>query len=152
MKVGFLLFRSPVIKVYAPLIEFLLDKGDEVTIFCDYTLEPKSLGYKKYQYPYKEGLPSFKSPPSIESYTSTRELCDMIKKRNIRALFSINFFQTAKDVKRLLVKENYEIINAQLQYFLEMFTTGKDLSDFDVIYTYSDSWKQWWGEYRDKNQ
>lgn len=149
MNIGFILPRSPIIKLYAPIIEYFLLKRIEVTIFCDYRQAPKELGYKSYTYPYKECVPIFKNTPDTISYSNIPELCDMIMKRKIRALFLVNFWEISKEVKNQLSKDNYQTVFIQLQYFLELFLTAKDLSYFDVIYTYSESWEHWWKDYID---
>ena len=61
-------------------------------------------------------------------------------------MFFVNFDPICKELK-ILLKGKHPFISAELQYFLELFSSCNDLAYTDVIYIYSDNWKVWWKEY-----
>lgn len=147
MKIGFHIPRDNHIKFFGPLIDFLLAKGWAITIFCDHRAKPSELGYKAYTFPYINKVPTFKSDVSIFTFQSIENLAQQIIKENVKAVFFINFNPLCKELKRILSQKKYYFIAAELQYFFELFLTGKDLSYSDVVYTLSKNWHNWWKEY-----
>lgn len=152
MNIGFHLLRDNYIKLFAPLIEYLLTRKCSVTIFCDYRQRPADLGYKIYMYPYVDKIPKFGSPVDVVSFKETVELSRLIIEKKIQAVFFINFDPICIELKKILRKEDYDFLSAELQVFLELFMTAKDLSYSDVIYTFSDDWKVWWEAYLEHHE
>ena len=92
MNIGFHVIRTPVMKLYGPIIEHLLNAGLRVTIFCDQRVSPMKLGKKKsYQFPAVEEIPVFKGLVEVLAFRSDEELARLVRERDVRAVFFINF-------------------------------------------------------------
>ncbi len=146
MNIGFHIPRDNYIKLFAPLMDHLLAKGCQVTAFCDYRKKPAELGYKSYAFPAVEKLPKFRFDLDIAKFHDLSEFGQLIQKKKMQVLFFVNFDAICKELK-ILLEGKHPFISAELQYFLELFSSCKDLSYTDVIYLYSDNWKEWWKEY-----
>jgi hypothetical protein len=147
MNIGFYLPRDNQIKLYSPLIEYLLAKGCRVYIFCDYRQKPSEMSYKASLFPAVEKIPVFKSKPTAIAFKSLRELVDIIKREQVQVIFAVNFQILTKEFQEILGKERYRLVIAELQYFAELLMFGKDLSNTDVVYCYSSNWQRWWKDY-----
>ncbi len=147
MNIGFHVFRDNYIKLYGPLVDFLLEKGWKVTLFCDHRVKPSEMGYKACLFPAIEKIPKFKSTPDVVVFHNTEELGRDIVKNNIKVFFVVNFNPIVAELKKFLLKEKHSCIFAELQYFIELLIFGKDISNVDVVYSYSASWEKWWKEY-----
>ncbi len=147
MHAAFHIPRDNHIKLFAPLIDFLLQRGEKVSILCDYCLTEKQLGIKAYQFPAVEKIPQFRDKPDIYSFKSAEELAEIVKKNCIDVMFFVNFPPIEKELKLLLGRDKYPILIAELQHYYDMMLLKKDVLPADVIYFYSDSWLHWWRKY-----
>ncbi|MFA6174958.1 MAG: hypothetical protein WC765_00090 [Phycisphaerae bacterium] len=144
MNVGFYIPRDNNIKLFAAAIELLLEKGCNITLFCDYTQAISKLGYKAYQFPAVEKIPKFKKSVKSVPFKSSEEFAGIIKAEKIDVCFFLNFPPVAKDLKAILGRQGYSFIAAELQHYYDTLFLGKDLSNTDVIYCYSQNWIEWW--------
>lgn len=147
MNVGFYIPRETYIKFCGPLIDFLLEKGWRVFLFCDYRQKPSDLGYKADQFPAVEKIPRFKGKPDIIAFDNIRQLAMDILKNNVRVFFVVNFHPIVGQLREILKKEDFSFTAVEQQYFLELLIFGKDLSNTDVVYSYSKNWVKWWKEH-----
>ena len=147
MNVGFHIPRDTSLKLFGALIDFLLEKGCGVSLFCDYRIKASKMKGKAYQFPAVEKIPKFKKTLSVYAFNNTEELGRIVQKNNIRIVFFVNFPSIAKELKVILDKKNYSFINAEFQSFYDHFLLRKDISTTDVVYSYSINWEKWWKEY-----
>lgn len=147
MNIGFHIPRDNHIKLFGSLIDFLLEKGCNVSLFCDYSIAASKMKKKAYQFPAMEKIPKFKKALAVCAFRNTAELAGIIQKNNVRAVFFVNFPPIAKQLKEVLEKKQYSFIAADLQHYYDIMLLGKDLSNTDVVYSYSKSWEKWWKEY-----
>ncbi len=129
------------------LIDYFLEKGWRVFLFCDYRQKPSDLGYKADQFPAVEKMPRFKGKPDIIAFDNIQELGRDIRENNVKVFFVVNFHPIVGELKEMLAKENFSFITVELQYFLELLIFGKDLSNTDVVYSHSANWEKWWKEH-----
>jgi len=147
MNVGFHIPRDNSIKLFAPLVDLLLENNCKVTLFCDYTQKPSEMGYKAYQFPAVEKMPKFKRQVNTVPFKNTAEVERIIQEEKISVCFFTNFPPIADELKTNLKKKGHSLITAQLQHYYDLLFLKRNISNTDAIYCYSRNWIEWWKKY-----
>jgi len=139
MNVGFYIARKNYLGHFGPLIDYFQEKGSSVTLLCDNRKKPK--GYKSYLYPEVESVQQIFHDSKVKAFHSTEEFINIIG-NNIDVVFFIAFNSIATEAMNLLGRQR-KVIFAHLQSGGDIMY-NKGISSADVVYIFSEDWKQWW--------
>ncbi len=143
MNVAFCIRRTNYIGSFGPLIECFREKGAKIILLCGHSQNPRKHGYKAYLYPYKDKVKGIFSSETVLSYRSNAELAEIIRQNGIRVIFSLTFDKIADDI-RATGNVSDELLIAYVQTGFDMIYCGVMGFSSDVVYIFSDLWRQCW--------
>lgn len=140
MKIGFLIHRSGLYRIFSPIIDEALRHGHEVVCLHDYS-QPKT-GMKGYLFPYLESTPLFRfGVPQPIPFNGNAQFLKIIKEHNVNVLVSLQFLPQYIDLYNKLKKEG--VFWVALTHSFDTILHSEYLNIPDRYFFYSDVWLDW---------
>lgn len=140
MKIGFIINRSGLYRIFSPIIDEALRCGNEVVCLHDYS-QPKT-GMKGYLFPYLESTPLFRfGVPRVIPFNGNGEFLKIIREGGINILVSLQFLPQYINLYNKLKKEG--VFWVAFTHSFDLILHSEYLNIPDRYFIYSDVWLDW---------
>lgn len=129
MRIGFIIERASVVQTMGTVMKEAIDRGHKVITFHNYSQQNK-----KYNFPSISNFPKIYTLPV--SYTSEKELLNLIEELSIDVIISPYFTKTFASIHKKLPKVKWVL----LQHSFDTITEAEFLSIPDKVLFYSEEW------------
>ena len=144
MKIGFIIERIGMYRIYATVIEEALLRGHEVVCLHNYG-QPRN-GMKGYEFPYANKVPSFRSgTPCIIPYRNGDDFINSVIGIEIDVIVSGYFHKQYVAVREKLKSEGIRWVSIQHSLDTVVFAEFMVLPDLNLMY--SEKWLDWAVQY-----
>lgn len=140
MNIGFNIARMNYLGHLGSLIDYFMEKNANVFLLCDYRKEGG--GYKSYLYPEVDCVKNTFNTSETLAFHSTEEFVEVIIRHKLQVVFFIAFDSIAQESIKLMGSSR-KVIFAHLQSGGDLMY-NRHISSADVVYIFSEDWKQWW--------